>query len=281
MTNRQNTMKNILVLAVIPLTGCQPGQMYPNVSYVNELAKEGREQHVAHAKDMTEQHKIMAPEVADKLDKQREQFVAAMEKLRIESEEKRKAILDQQKKTIEGLAGIFARLAGFGKFVDRLEDTVDDTRDTARSAASDASAAAAVASRAEDDARDTRARLDGLDQVTRDKFAAASDSTVAKLEKLKDDGTAFRKELADKLNLTSGEMEKLKGMSTEEILMMLGAATGAAGAGGALGKTGKSRAQPQIDGIMDKLDAITTAAALEIPSPSVDKIVAHGSEKKV
>ena len=99
----------------------------------------------------------------------------------------------------------------------------------------------------------TEARLAQLDKETLLKFAGIEKEHLVELEKLKGDDKAFRAMLQQKAKLTEAEMEALKGFSTDELMAMLLAASGAAAAGGALGKTGRSRAQSQIDAIHARL----------------------------
>jgi hypothetical protein len=106
---------------------------------------------------------------------------------------------------------------------------------------------------------DTRKAFAKLDTDTQSKLGEISKDQLARLESLRNDRAKFeeefRKELSE-LGLTTAQIkgleEKTKGLSTEQIIGLLVAA----GAGGALGKTGKSRAQPEIEKLKDKIGEI-------------------------
>ena len=83
--------------------------------------------------------------------------------------------------------------------------------------------------------------------------------TFDKLSALRDDDQEFRRVLQQDLQLTSAEMEGLKGMSTEQILALLAAAGGAAGIGVAGGRGGKSRATPEIEKLRESVSGITAS----------------------
>ena len=106
--------------------------------------------------------------------------------------------------------------------------------------------------------------LERLSEELRGKLAAISTETQDKLKAAKDDRKEFERILMEEGKLTPEQIENLKGFTTEQILALIAAATGAAGAGAMASRGGKSRSQPEIDELYDKIGDLTTRlAALE------------------
>ena len=95
--------------------------------------------------------------------------------------------------------------------------------------------------------------LKSLDAVAQEKLGNVQQSVLAELERLKDDGAAFRVLLKESAQLTNEEMKALQGMSTGELITLLAAASAAAGTGGLLGKTGRSRGAGKMDDLTIEL----------------------------
>jgi hypothetical protein len=83
--------------------------------------------------------------------------------------------------------------------------------------------------------------LELLDPAMQEKLSNVPENVIVELTKLKADEAAFREQLQRELQLTNEEMKALEGMSTEKIMALVLAATGAVGAGGLTGRAVASR----------------------------------------
>lgn len=249
------------------MTACDPGLMYPNVRYVESLAKNENMRLVEHDKNMTEQHKIQTPQFAAELDAQRELFTQRMGELdkqlaaaRAEQDKAWAEIFENGGDIVK--AGL--QIAGVPSVVtDMLMPKIDAAKTEADVAMNKAMLVGAKVDNVAEAVGNATNKFDEIQKAlaelskeTRDKFASATQETFNELTALRTDDAKFRSVLQERLQLTNAEMEGLKGMSTEQILAMLAAAGGATMAGGALGKTGKSRGQADIDALKDELSEL-------------------------
>ncbi|TKJ38903.1 MAG: hypothetical protein CEE38_04190 [Planctomycetes bacterium B3_Pla] len=104
--------------------------------------------------------------------------------------------------------------------------------------------------------------LESLDPAMQEKLSNVPENVIVELTKLKADEAAFRERLQRELQFTNEEMKALEGMSTEKIMALVLAATGAVGAGGLTGRAvarhGPSRGAKKLEelekAIADKQD---------------------------
>lgn len=216
---------------------------------------------------LSEQHKKMHPEAAADIDKLKAEYAAKFEKLQERNDNIHSAVGE----VVRELASRFANLAPGGSVASYVAGVVVTASDKAE----------AKTDKVATDAKDARTTMKTDAEKARTamlaSFTTVRADTFAKLDSLKEDRAAFEQTLRDEVKLTPEQLENLNGMTTEQIMAMIAAAVGAAGAGGVLAKTGKSRSHGAIDKINERLDTITTDAALEKPSPSADRIVSHGT----
>lgn len=186
------------------------------------------------------------------------------------------------------LAGKAEKALTLGGQASSLVDKVNDIAIAASEAKSDASRARDVATEAKTDAASAESEADRLitelaitkteleaakaklatfDADTRDKLRKLTEDQIREIAELKNDRAKFDQKLEEVLKnakLTPEQikdfLEQTKGMSTQEIVAILAAAAGAAGVGGALGRTGKSRAQPDIDALKERVSDLDHTA---------------------
>lgn len=169
-----------------------------------------------------------------------------------------KATADEAVKPVEGkLVAMATRLTDAEKYLTELKDKFKDTK-------AEQEKAAFEFFKSFD--KETETKLQNffreMEQETKQKLAAVSTDTMEKLKAAKEDREKFEKLLADEAKLTPDEIQKFKGFTTEQIIALIGAAGAAVAAGIAGGRSGKSRSQPEIDDLYDKLSALTTDIAL-------------------
>lgn len=254
------------------LTGCDPGMMYPNVNYIEKLARIEKERLDAHEKSNTEQHKIQTPKLAAELEAQRDLFTQRMGELdkqlaeaRAEQDKAWQKIFDNGGDIVK--AGL--QIAGVPSVVtDMLMPKIDAAKDEADVAMNKAMLVGAKADTVGTALDEIQKALAELSKETRVKFASVTQETFDDLTALRTDDAEFRRVLQERLQLTSTEMEALKGMSTEQILALLAAAGGAAGIGVAGGKTGKSRSEPKMEKLAGELEKLAKEVALRTPVPT-------------
>ena len=238
--------------------GCSQAQMeswlYPSMKDVKEFAKLEQEQHTAHDDNMTEQHVKMHPDAEAAIRTQKAEFDARMADIAKRTEELKGSIAANFKKITEEalkLATGFTGLAAFTKTTDKRVGDLGDESDTARAAraATEKTLAEArtVLERMTKDMAEAEENLASLSEGTQEKLLAANADTVSRLDKLREDDSAFRAELKDSLNLSVSQMKELEGMSPNEIMALLGLAGAAAGIGVAGGRTGKSRSHQEVE----------------------------------
>ena len=158
-----------------------------------------------------------------------------------------------KKITVEALklATGFTGLAAFTKTTDQRVRDLDADNDAAKAARAATEKALVeartVLARMTKDIAEAEENLASLSEGTQEKLLAANADTVARLDKLRDDGAAFRAELKKSLSLSVGELKELEGMSVNEIMAILGLGGAAAGIGVAGGRTGKSRSHQEVE----------------------------------
>lgn len=93
--------------------------------------------------------------------------------------------------------------------------------------------------------------LESLDPATQERLRNVPENLIVELTKLKADDEAFRARLQRELQLTDEQIKAMEGWSTEDIMTLIIAATGAAGAGGLTGREvarrGPSRGAKRLD----------------------------------
>lgn len=243
------------------------------------LAKVQSEETDALGERISKEHEAQTPELADRFAEIRTEFIEDMEKIgaRIDG------LKTAHQPFIEGVARAVAETVlpvPVSKLLDKIKANIKDLDTEVDTANVERAERTVVLASLKDELAAANERLAGLDAGTRENLANVSKNTEAmrKLESLQDNDKVFREALQKQANLTDKEMEGLKGLSTEEIMAMLAAAGVAAAGGGALGKTGKSRGHAEIEKLKDAINDITTAAARELPSPSAEAIVSHGTK---
>ena len=251
----------VWVVFAAMLTGCNSRDWPPQWGPVQELVKaavdKGELDLKDHDKNMTDQHRLMSPEVAAKIDALRENFTKKVEENREKWDAEVTRIDALHTKAVAQITRTIARLAGVEGLLPKIEGKAEAAKDQATSAANSAAVADAAAAEAKDNVDEVRAALASLTTNLRDRLAGASAETFKNLEKLRDDDAAFRQALKDDLELTPAQIEELKGMTPNQILAMLAAAGGAAGIGVAGGKGGKSRSHLDIEKLKDTMASIS------------------------
>lgn len=240
----------LLAVSVVLLSGCSQAMtdsfFAPSVVEVKKLHQETRTLVKAHDTNMTSQHQAMSPEVAAEIGVLKEAFDDKVVLINARADEVHSKVGALVVALAEkfGLGGSFVSWVNdlVGEEIGGVEEKVDGLRD---------------------DVEVVENRLAELQT----RLATVSAEGVRELELLKGDRDAFLVKLESVAELTAADMEELKGLSTESIMAMLLAAAGAAGAGGLLGKTGKSRGTGEIEKLKDRLDGITTDAALHKKVP--------------
>lgn len=109
----------------------------------------------------------------------------------------------------------------------------------------------------EHDLEIARLKFDSLSTSLQEKLGKVPESLIADLTKLKADDAAFREKLQRELQLTDAEMESLKGVTTEQILGLLIAASAATGAGRYLTTHGPSREHDDIRNLRTDLTVLS------------------------
>jgi hypothetical protein len=271
------------------LGGCQFHEMLHDrtVMRVNENTDKG-------FKEVAGELKVIAP--SDKLqelqavvDKQNTR-IAEDEKFTKDLFEKARSEYLKKVEFVEELAGAAATavggpggaalgqkiVAGFEKLVGVSKDAADTAKvvethtQAVSKIASDVTDLKATIARNRDEldqlvARnpDLKAKFDALDVTLKDKLAAVRgtmDDQIAKILKDNPNDAAKVREEIEKIlgdrGFTRQEIDGLKGISTNELLLILLGSGAAAGTGGILAKTGKSRSQPEIDGLKQDMNTM-------------------------
>lgn len=254
--------------------------VYPSLGNARRMSQRELDAIGAQTKTLSEQHKLLEPAVADSIDELKNAFDERIAQLRDETAHERNLVgvigeraaqLALKLNAYPEYREIEHRLTNSDEATERVSEGVAGLRDETRAL----DQRTGLVSK---DVETISATLQRLDRDTVAKLADVSTQTLQELERLKGDGLAFREKLAGDLQLTREAMDAMRGLSTEEILALLGSALSAAVAGGALGKTGKSRGSDDIEKIKDRLDAITTDIALAKPSSIATDLVAHGTK---
>lgn len=195
-----------------------------------------------HDDAMAKQHADMSPEVAEKIRASRAQSAAEIARLREDVKIMEPLLASVNEETVRLVAG----LAGVP---DSVTNAVLNAGNKMRKEVDEKIEKSSVQITA--DIRSIETLLAKLSSETTAKLGSLTEDNIAKLATLTNNDEAFRRELQAAAKLTNAEMAGLKGMSAEEIMLMLGAAGAATAAGGALGKTGKSRSHDDIEKLKD------------------------------
>ncbi len=272
MTRKHVWISTALVASLTILAGCSQTQRdaltVPMMADVKKVADKGVEIAEQHGKDMKRQHTAMHPEAEAAIAESAKQF------------EKELARIAKEIKTMEGtmgqnilnIAGLLTKLTGidgsvfdFVSIGDTAGRTANDTTNALVGGVADANEKnraeiAAFKKAYEGFSEETRKARAALNKKTDVKFSEVTAQTVKDLAAAaKVSRAEFDRVLTERLELTSKEMEALSGMSTDQILALIGASIAAAGAGAVAGKGGKSRAQGDIDRMKDALAAVEAA----------------------
>jgi hypothetical protein len=159
--------------------------------------------------------------------------------------------------SIKGIVGDVARVVDdiatggrIGKAIDRVADRVESVTSKVDTVATGLESEQANRKAGE---TVTSARVGGVEAAVKtlndgivDRLKALSEEDKRTLEQVQNDRERFFDELSKRASLTTEEKKELqqKGLSTTEIIGLIGAGSVAAGAAG---KMGKSRSQPEID----------------------------------
>ncbi|RJP30769.1 MAG: hypothetical protein C4547_16365 [Phycisphaerales bacterium] len=124
------------------------------------------------------------------------------------------------------------------------------------------------ARRIEADARKVQEALNALAASLTDRLAAAGDQTDARLAALRAEVDSWRRSLLEELKLSPDQIERLQGMTTEQIIALIAAALGSAGLGIVSGRTGTSRAEPRLEKLESKVSTLAEEVKLRTPVPA-------------
>jgi hypothetical protein len=98
-----------------------------------------------------------------------------------------------------------------------------------------------------------RERFNSLSNSMQEKLRNVPENVVAELTKLKADDAAFREQFQRQIQLTNAEMKALEGMSTEEIMALLIAASGATGASRLMARSRRNELRGEIAKVAERL----------------------------
>ena len=236
------------------LAGCTARNTFPTVQDVKDFAKEEREALNAHDTNMTKQHIAQHPDASGAIIASATTFRAEMGEIAKRVDAMEGSLKPFLERGLSGVLAMIRKLTGINLPLVDLFDKQDAKADAnekqggANAVAIDdlekwAEDMKAAAAKRDAHEREMQALLAALDQDTRDKFSQADKEAIAALEKLKDDRAAFDKEIQRQFQLTKEQMAELKGMSTEQIISLLGVG----GAAAAAGRFGPSRGQKETD----------------------------------
>lgn len=111
--------------------------------------------------------------------------------------------------------------------------------------------------------------LESLDPAMQEKLRNIPENVVVELTQLKADDAAFRERFQRELQLNDEQIKAMEGWSTEDIMALVLAATGAAGAGGLTGRawgraSGKEAASTEVSHGAKKLEELEKALANKV-----------------
>ena len=273
----------LLVMTLVVAAGCEKivdEFVYPSLGNAKRMSRRELEAIGDQTETLTEQHKLIAPTVADSIGRLKAVFDERLADLQQKTEQEQSLVAVVG----ERAAQLAVKLGAFPEYTeiesrmtdaDQANEQATDEIEALRGDTTELDQRTAIVAK---DVDALRAALQQLDQQTVAKLTSVSTQTLKELAALKGDSKAFREKLAAELQLTRSSMDAMKGLSTQEIMALLAAALSAAAAGGALGKTGKSRGSIEIEKLKEKLDAVTTDIALVKPSPIAADLVAHGTK---